>query len=85
MACSPLNIPTIDCSRDDADALIAALRDKLSPRGNVVSEAGKQRTIELFGAAALAAAGRRAHLRRRPTGRAAQPCSITRKSSTASS
>jgi histidinol dehydrogenase len=45
----PLNIPTIDCTRVSAVALLAALREKLSPRGDVVSEAGRQRTIELFG------------------------------------
>ena len=28
---------------------IAALRDRLSPRGNVVSEAGRRRTLEVFG------------------------------------
>ncbi|MFO1096669.1 MAG: histidinol dehydrogenase, partial [Planctomycetaceae bacterium] len=46
-----LQIPTIDCSRDDARALFAQLREKLSPRGDVVSEAGRRRTVELFGAA----------------------------------
>lgn len=45
----PLNITTIDCARDSADQLIAELREKLSPRGGVVSEAGRQRTIDLFG------------------------------------
>lgn len=45
----PFDIPTIDCTRDDASALFTALRDKLSPRGDVVSEAGRQRTIALFG------------------------------------
>jgi histidinol dehydrogenase len=45
----PLAIPTIDCSRGDASALLTALRDRLSPRGDVVSEAGRQRTRELFG------------------------------------
>ncbi len=45
----PLAIPTIDCAREDASALLAGLRDKLSPRGDVVSEAGRQRTRELFG------------------------------------
>lgn len=40
---------TIDCSKGDAEQLFAELREKLSPRGNVVSEAGRQRTIELFG------------------------------------
>jgi histidinol dehydrogenase len=45
----PLNIPTIDCTRDDARALFATLREKLSPRGDIVSEAGRRRTLELFG------------------------------------
>jgi histidinol dehydrogenase len=45
----PLAIATIDCSRDDAAAAIANLRAKLSPQGNVVSEAGRRRTIEIFG------------------------------------
>ncbi|MGE3313905.1 MAG: histidinol dehydrogenase [Planctomycetaceae bacterium] len=47
----PLRIPRIDCRRDNALELFAALREKLSPRGDVVSEAGKQRTMELFGEA----------------------------------
>ena len=42
-------IPTINCHNEDATALFAALREKLSPRGDVVSEAGRQRTIDLFG------------------------------------
>ena len=46
----PLRIATIDCQRDNARELFRELRDKLSPRGEVVSEAGRQRTIELFGA-----------------------------------
>ncbi len=46
----PLNIKTIDCTHANAEQLFAELREKLSPRGDVVSEAGKQRTIELFGA-----------------------------------
>lgn len=45
----PIQIPTIDCSRDDARALFAALREKLSPRGDIVSEAGRKRTVDLFG------------------------------------
>jgi len=45
-----MTMKTIDCTQEDASALFAELRDKLSPRGNVVSEAGRQRTIELFGA-----------------------------------
>ena len=45
----PLNIPTIDCAQDDALRLIDELRQKLSPRGDIISESGRQRTIELFG------------------------------------
>lgn len=51
MTSKPLAITTIDCARDHAEDLIAALRDKLSPRGDIVSEAGRRRTIELFGEA----------------------------------
>jgi len=40
---------TINCNRDDARALLAELRERLSPRGDVVSEAGRQRTMQLFG------------------------------------
>jgi len=46
---TPIDITTIDCTRDNAESLFAELREKLSPRGNVVSEAGRRRTIELFG------------------------------------
>ena len=42
-------IPIIDCRQDDARQALDELRDKLSPRGNIVSEAGRQRTMELFG------------------------------------
>ncbi len=45
----PLNIPTIDCRGTGATQLFADLREKLSPRGDVVSESGKARTIALFG------------------------------------
>ncbi|HTI51023.1 MAG TPA: histidinol dehydrogenase [Planctomycetaceae bacterium] len=45
----PLTIPTIDCARHDAVRLLDELRRKLSPRGDIVSESGKQRTVELFG------------------------------------
>ena len=45
----PIDIPIIDCREDDATAALAALRNKLSPRGNVVSESGRRRTIDLFG------------------------------------
>ena len=44
-----LSIPTIDCSTQDPVQALAELRRKLSPSGDIVSEAGKQRTIELFG------------------------------------
>lgn len=47
----PLRIVRIDCSQDDAQQHFAQLRDKLSPRGDVVSEQGRQRTMELFGQA----------------------------------
>jgi histidinol dehydrogenase len=51
MTATPLNITCIDCRQGGAEALFRELRNKLSPRGDVVSEAGRQRTIELFGEA----------------------------------
>lgn len=45
----PLNIERIDTRRDDVGARLAALRQKLSPAGNIVSEAGRRRTVEVFG------------------------------------
>ena len=39
----------IDSRQDDLDACLTALRERLSPRGEVVSEAGRRRTIEVFG------------------------------------
>ncbi|WP_437228311.1 histidinol dehydrogenase [Planctomicrobium sp. SH661] len=44
-----LKIRIIDCADGQSQQLFAELREKLSPRGNVVSPAGRQRTIELFG------------------------------------
>ncbi|MBI1346239.1 histidinol dehydrogenase [bacterium] len=44
-----LRIPILDCSQDDPLQLLAELRRKLSVQGDIVSEAGKQRTVELFG------------------------------------
>lgn len=44
-----VKITTIDCRSGDATELFRQLRDKLSPRGDIVSEAGRQRTMELFG------------------------------------
>lgn len=43
--------PRIDCRRDDAAALLAELRAKLSPRGDVISPASRQKTIDVFGQA----------------------------------
>ncbi len=45
----PISIPVIDCAKDHAAQAMAELRERLSPRGDIVSEAGRQRTIELFG------------------------------------
>jgi histidinol dehydrogenase len=44
-----LNIRRIDARNQDVRGEIADLRERLSPRGNVVSEAGRRRTIEVFG------------------------------------
>jgi histidinol dehydrogenase len=44
-----LNMRRIDCSSDDAQRAIVELRRELSPRGNVVSPEGKNRTIAVFG------------------------------------
>src|SRR4051794_14134996 len=44
-----LNICRIDCASDDARQAIGALRDRLSPKGNVVSPQGRARTIAAFG------------------------------------
>ena len=43
------NIQRIDTRQPDAQAAIAQLRAKLAPSGNVVSEAGRQKTVEVFG------------------------------------
>ena len=44
-----LNICRIDCASDDAQAAIRQLRRQLSPRGDVVSPQGRERTIAAFG------------------------------------
>ena len=44
-----LSIRRIDSRREDIRAAMNALRQRLSPEGNVVSEAGRRRTIEVFG------------------------------------
>ncbi|NQU20363.1 MAG: histidinol dehydrogenase [Candidatus Nealsonbacteria bacterium] len=46
-----LKIVRIDSRRDDIRQAMAQLRQRLSPQGNVVSEAGRQRTIDVFGEA----------------------------------
>jgi len=46
-----LTIPTLDATRDDPRRLLADLRRKLSVQGDIVSAAGRQKTIELFGEA----------------------------------
>ena len=46
---SSVQIPCIDTSDPGSGEQIAALRLKLSPAGDVVSEAGKQKTVEVFG------------------------------------
>src|SRR5207248_5146064 len=43
----PFAIQRIDARRGDVRAALAELRQKLSPAGNVVSEAGRRRTIEV--------------------------------------
>lgn len=44
-----LSLARIDTRRDDVRTALEALRAKLSPAGNVVSEAGRRKTIEVFG------------------------------------
>src|SRR6516225_1333291 len=44
-----LNIPVVDWPGDAGERLMAELRRRLSPRGDIVSEMGRQRTVELFG------------------------------------
>src|SRR6476659_1361801 len=44
-----LSLPRIDARQGDVRPALEALRAKLSPRGNIVSEAGRKKTIEVFG------------------------------------
>lgn len=46
-----VNMLRLDTRRDDFRAALAQLRERLSPRGNVVSESGKRKTVEVFGEA----------------------------------
>src|SRR5262249_18280034 len=49
IAMPPLSIRRLDSRRDDLIARLDELRQQLSPRGDVVSDAGRRRTIEVFG------------------------------------
>jgi len=49
MSPEPVSIKRIDTQHDNVEQLLGALRSRLSPRGNVVSQAGKERTIAVFG------------------------------------
>jgi histidinol dehydrogenase len=49
MPSADLDIRRIDSRREDIRAAMGELRAKLSPAGNVISEAGRRRTIEVFG------------------------------------
>src|SRR5262245_20746016 len=46
---TPFSIQRIDARQSDVRPALDALRQKLSPAGNVVSESGRRRTIEVFG------------------------------------
>ena len=45
----PLSIQRIDTRAPDAPVVIAQLRGQLAPEGNVVSAAGRAKTIDVFG------------------------------------
>jgi histidinol dehydrogenase len=45
----PLEIPVVDWPGEPGERLMAELRQRLSPQGDIVSEMGRQRTVELFG------------------------------------
>jgi len=49
MSTPPLTITRIDTRQDDVQQALIELRERLSPRGDIVSEAGRRRTIEVFG------------------------------------
>lgn len=46
---NPLSILRLDTRQADAKDLLRQLRDRLSPRGDIVSEAGRRKTIDVFG------------------------------------
>ncbi|MEZ6118548.1 MAG: histidinol dehydrogenase [Pirellulaceae bacterium] len=49
MQSGSLNILRIDTRQDNVSQALNDLRERLSPRGNIVSEAGKKKTVEVFG------------------------------------
>ena len=49
MTDNSLEIQRIDTSQQNIRLALAKLRERLSPRGNIVSEAGRKKTIEVFG------------------------------------
>ena len=49
MAQPKLKILRVDSRQTDARMALALLRQALSPRGNIVSEEGRRRTLEVFG------------------------------------
>ena len=77
-----LNIRRIDSRREDIRAAMAELRARLSPEGNVVSEAGRRRTIEVFGEPLSPAAGRRSGSAATWPKKGWRPCSTIRPAST---
>jgi histidinol dehydrogenase len=46
---APLEIQRIDTRRDDVRQALDQLRERLSPRGDIVSPQGRQLTLEVFG------------------------------------
>jgi histidinol dehydrogenase len=50
MASAKLKLQQIDTRQQDFEQALQAIRQRLSPRGDVVSEASRQRTLEVFGA-----------------------------------
>lgn len=44
-----VTIPRIDTRHDSLDRALHELREKLSPRGEIVSAAGRRKTLEVFG------------------------------------
>ena len=49
MSSPELRLLRIDARRQDAQAELASLRRRLAPDGEIVSEAGRRRTVEVFG------------------------------------